>query len=96
MIKTVIEYDPFYGCKFSDGELLEKALELYNLSDHILVCQETMIQAYRVLVKRCKIDHNSIVFRFKGRDLSVNKDGWLEEFPKGFCDTMENLMLELI
>jgi hypothetical protein len=58
-----------------------------------------VVLAFRLLVKRGTIPASRILFYHREEDqypIRVNKDGELSEYPKGFCDTYSNLILELI
>jgi len=46
-----------------------------------------MVDAVRVAIKREQLNHEDVTFQFKGQILNVDKNGKIDNWPKGFCDT---------
>ena len=38
-----------------------------------------------------ELDHNSILFRFNGKDIPINEYGAIIDWPDGFCDLETSL-----
>lgn len=63
---------------------------------------ENVVLAARVLIKEGVLSHKDILFVYKdesGKEVSsqyADKDGRLENWPKGFCDTNENFLCRIL
>lgn len=96
-----ITYDPTNGKVVSDGlikDWADKIVEDYKelIDMNITVGSGVMIDATRVLIMKGKLNYKEMVYRFKGHNLKVDKNGELSAWPKGFCDVHNNILAELI
>jgi hypothetical protein len=62
----------------------------------ISVSSSNFITAARVCICEGIIDHKEVRFLYQGQYLHPSADGRLLEWPMGFCDTEEKLLLRLI
>ena len=67
-----------------------------SLTVNLVVNNELMIYAFRILVKRGVIPHNNIVFKFKEQVIRLDRNGRIECYPHGFSDTLDNILMELL
>jgi transcriptional regulator len=94
-LKT-IEYSP-HGFPISDAEceVLARSF-LESNQETIKVANDNFILAIRVLIKEGHTQHMNVRFLFEDRYIYSNKDGRLEEWPNGFCDTAEKLLCRML
>lgn len=105
----IIEYvNNKNGRTFADYEAMSRAKQVVeNLrktnrlvdgaDDYTLsVSSENIVYAFRVLVAKGEIDCSQIKFTFEGRNITVGKFGRLSDYPRGFCDTFDNFLTELL
>jgi len=69
-------------------------------SDSVVsVSNELAIETMRIEIKHGNIDSKEVLF-FNGQDdefgIRVDKDGNLEEWPKGFCDFKDSILETLL
>lgn len=60
------------------------------------VSNELAINQIRVFIKQGKLNHSEVVFVYNGSELKPDKNGRLENWPKGFCDHTENMLYTLL
>jgi hypothetical protein len=77
---------------------LKKANRLVDGADDycLVTSTENMVHAFRVLVSRKEIDCNQIKFRFENKDIPINKYGKINQWDRGFCDHVENMIEEIL
>ena len=94
----IIEYDPINGTVIPDGLIKDWADNLVKTSTNmnITVGSSLMIDTTRALIAKKKINHKEIIYRFKKQDLKPDKNGRLSVWPKGFCDTYDDVLEELL
>jgi hypothetical protein len=102
-MKTITYYNvPTAGSRaYADFECEAEARAfLLDNSTHIGTTTELFITACRVLIKEGVIPYTEVQFRFGVESLvesiQCNKDGRLERYPAGFCDTAEQLLYRLL
>jgi hypothetical protein len=49
-----------------------------------------------VLVLRGEISHEDMIFEFNGEAITIDADGKLSHYPKGFVDWYDNFFDELL
>ena len=59
-------------------------------------CQETVVAAIRLAVKRGDIHHAAIQFAFKDELIAIDAEGRLSTWPEGFCDASDRIVAGLI
>jgi hypothetical protein len=90
------------GIEFPDHKVEEAARDfLLSTDTQIEVSNELYITAVRTLIHEEVIVHTEVRFRFvdqEGREhlLYPNAGGRMSEWPVGFCDAAERLLLRLL
>lgn len=70
---------------------------LLNLNQaSISVSTENFITALRCLIMDGVYPPNQVTILYEGHRLSIDKDGRLPDWPKGFCDYTESFYLRLL
>ena len=97
----IITYDPINGKVIPDGLIKGWADEVVKdykkvIDMNIIISSSVMIDATRVLIMKGKLDYKETIYRFRGLDLGVDKNGRLSVWPEGFCDIYGNILEELI
>ena len=64
----------------------------------IYVGTNAMINEIRcaVLPPHKHLDYENVVFVFNGEEINIDKNGRLNNWPKGFCDTMDEQLDRLL
>lgn len=100
--KIIILYTKL-GNPVSDFELDEFVSKLQSLADGqvLKISTENVIHEIRARIKEGKIASKDVSFIALGTDhkpiyLFPDKDGRLDQWPSGFCDTNENTLFRLI
>lgn len=93
---TVV-YDPINGTAVTDGNAEAFAANVLKAGlEQVTVGNAIMIDMFRVLVVRGAIKHTDLKFKYGDVVLDVQENGRLNVWPQGFCDTPEDLLLELL
>lgn len=105
----IVEYrNDNSGFAFGDFEAMPKAkIIVENLKkanrlgigaeDYVYcVSSQNIVEAFRVLVVNKEIEHKDIMFSFEGKKITINKHGQLSEWHKGFCDTIDKFLTEIL
>jgi len=66
------------------------------VNGHIRLSSELMVEMTRLLVVRGILKRDEIIYRYKGEDLLISKNGRIHKWPKGFCDNRDNIMEEIL
>lgn len=96
-----LEYHPDGLC-VADAKTMEIAESFVQrandtkASHHARFSQAMILDAVRVLVKRGVIDHTKLIFQFGCTPIRVDKEGCLNDWPRGFCDYTEDYLVELL
>lgn len=96
-----IEYNA-NGEAIADAKAEAKALEFLQSSEEkIVVSTDNFITAIRVSICDGVIDHNQVEFYFVDSKetnwlLHPDADGRLDQYPHGFCDYQDNLLMRLL
>jgi hypothetical protein len=99
-------YDPINGDSVPDGKCADKAkaCELMAKSDtdfEIILSSEVAIAAIRVLIRAGDIPLDRIQVYYRDstahyeEQINFDKDGRSPNWPKGFCDTYQDFLMEL-
>jgi hypothetical protein len=79
-----------------DCERLARAF-LSNEDAHtIAVSNSLFITAVRVFICEGLVPHTEVQFLYRGETLIPNRDGRMEEWPRGFCDYETDLLMRLL
>ena len=106
----IIKYNSKDGCNWPDGKIMDavrrdwasaKQAGLQGNTYTRTVSSALYITASRLLVANGTIDPSLIKFIYvRSHDdmieLNVDHHGQLNEWPEGFCDTDEKMLLELL
>ena len=95
-----IHYDEKY-CSCSDFDVMkeaEKIAENYKYSTFLKVQTSTgmLVDAIRIMVIRGKIPHDEVRILFKDKVITIDKYVQYSEWPKGFLDTFDDILDEII
>lgn len=95
-----ITYDPTGGVTFDDGVVEQKVLGLYEMSTRgpvtLRTSNEFVVLAARALIAEGKIPHDAIEFVFNGYVIQHSKVGRLSQWPDGFCDVSDKLLMRIL
>jgi hypothetical protein len=97
----VLEYHPDGVC-VADAKTMEIAESFVQRANQLNVMHEVrfsqamIFDAFRVLIKRGVVDHSLVQFKFKDNLMYCNKDGQMNDWPRGFCDYTEDYLLEIL
>lgn len=80
------------GIANADSKSLEIAKEILKKGEDYMTSTDSLIYAFRVLIKRGDISKNDIEFKYNGE--KVIGEG--RETPVGFADNLDNLLDELL
>lgn len=100
--ELMIRYDGSEGKTLPDGRIMEWAerlAERFNrgpLNCGEFVSNAAMVDAIRLLIAKGVLDHEEVVFRYEGKDIRPNRYGMIVHWPKGFCDSRDNILEELL
>lgn len=95
-MKTVIIYQKTGGVLCSDGAVMETARHMVENSNHVTVSTGLIIDAVRVMLATGEIDVDDVEFQFDGKVLKHGQDGRFVDWPEGFNDTIEGLLMQLM
>lgn len=100
MRTCIFEYSP-KGIAVSDFEVKQLANEyvryitgLLNYDGESPIFSYSTSNIFFALKEKVAIgelDHNSILFRFNGKDIPINEYGAIIDWPDGFCDLETSL-----
>lgn len=108
MPKIIIDYDPKKGETIRDGELedwAKKIVAWYNDGTsktlNLCVANEICIEMTRLQVKKKLINHKDLFFTYSNThgvdyEIKIDKNGHLNQWPKGFCDYNDNILEGLL
>jgi hypothetical protein len=55
-----------------------------------------MIDAIRILIVEEKLDYKEVLCRFKELTIRIDKYASMSDYPEGFCDIYNNILMDLI
>jgi len=98
MLKVIYHVD---GLVVADKMAMETARDIINRYkdkeiNRIKVANELVFLALRLCVKNGKISNKDICFVYGDTEIFIDRYGYLDEWPDGFCDVVENMMVEQI
>lgn len=80
----------------------KKLVEDFNSTDchdqvyKVCVSGALMVDALRLLIAKGTLDHERVVFKYEDKLIKPNRYGYLESWPKGFCDHSCDILEELL
>lgn len=63
---------------------------------YMVFSTENIIETIRAEVAEGKISHKEICFVFKGEEIQMNEYGRINDWPAGFCDTVEEAIARIL
>ena len=99
MNKLTIIYQQVGGRVISDGVCEELALDCWRMRDKcpvITTSTALFITALRVLVVEGTIPRDDLIFIFEKKVLTMDSSGRIEDWPEGFDDVAEKLLMRLM
>lgn len=104
MFELIVRYAKSGGLICPDESLYDYARFLWEsrlTTPDVVVSNEMLVMAIRVLIKQGKIPYDKIAFEYVIEDgdavlIAANKDGRLELYPSGFCDTADDMLSILL
>lgn len=101
MKKIVADWYRFHQPESDDhieawaDEVIKKFKE--SKSDyHVAMSSYTEVNALRIRITRHILKPEELIFRYKGIDISCDKTGRLDKWPKGFADINDNYLMEML
>ena len=96
-IKTIIHYSSTNGLTCADGDAVDMARNIMGLGRRcVTVSTGLIIDAIRVMLSTGEISVDEVEFHFDGHVLKHGADGRISDWPHGFNDTMEGLLMQLL
>lgn len=103
----IIEYDPINGEIVPDGKVREWADDLVKEHEEwkeedyvddmvVVIGSVVMLDMTRALIVKKRLDHKEVTYSYYDLKQTPDKFGSLRQWPKGFCDTYDNILEELI
>ena len=84
------------GLFVPDNKVMETAQKIIDEKKDVVVSQFLIIDAIRVLIKRKMINHRDVVFAYNDEIIPIEENGRLNDWPDGFGDIHDNLLIELL
>lgn len=92
-----ITYDSLFGEAVADGRVETLVSLIAKIPDfRASYSTENVFLALRLAVARGDIEHHNIVFVYKCQEIRISKYGFIEDWPKGFCDTTDDTINEIL
>lgn len=100
-----VTYKRVGGVVVADGEVGGYVRSLLSVNGNynssfanidITVSSNLIVDRLRLAVKEGDLDHNDLVFKFEGREITVDNNGRLLSWPEGFCDTWDNILYRML
>jgi hypothetical protein len=83
-------------CKKANDECHSGDEDRMDLTIMHITSQELMVGYVRLMIRRGIIPHDQVVFWYKDYRLHPDKNARIREWPKGFCDHNDNILMELL
>ena len=87
----ILTYDPSHGIVVPDEDIEEFLIR--NKDFAVIVSSGTMVDGARALYKEGKIPVLRIFF--ENRELSIDSNGRISNWPHGFCDVADKFLSRL-
>lgn len=96
--RILLVYDPAHGIPTSDGLAAEFVADIVeSTADHLIYTSSSLVIDYfRLAVFKTELSPNEIIIRFNDKEILLTKEGRFSDCPVGFCDYMENILMQLI
>ena len=106
--KLRLYWDPEYGGAYPEGKVPEKVKLIidryrkhWSQGDNavdvaIAIGQDTLLNEYRLAVKRGLLKPEEVCVVVDGVELTINKQGRLSDWPLSLCRLMDDQLMELI
>lgn len=88
----IITYDPDNGLALPDSKWFEW-IEIFTSNPvDTIVGSNIAIDLIRFKVLTKELDYKKIKFKFNNEEIDVDKNGYIEYWPVGFCDHFERIL----
>jgi hypothetical protein len=102
--KFIVKYEPKNknAANIADGLAEEfalskvKAWNRETMQYTLTVSQELLVNCFRVLVARGLLPYSQVEFHFEDKVIFPDKRGYLDYWPRGFCDYTDRQLAELL
>lgn len=96
--RILLVYDPVHGVPMADGLAEEFVVSVVNSTEEYMIytASSLVVDYFRLYVFRKQLSPKDIVVRFQDQEILVSAGGRFDNYPAGFCDHMENILMELI
>lgn len=96
--RILLVYDPVHGVPTSDGLASEFVADIVESNDEHLIYTSSslVIDYFRLAVFKKELSPNEIIIRFNDKEILITKEGRFSECPVGFCDYVENVLMQMI
>lgn len=94
-----VTYDAYEGQAFPDGEVRDQALRFWENRDkqpEVVVSTGIIINCFRLLISKGVIPADELTFFFDGKSLFCDEQGFIHDWPEGFDDINEGILMELL
>lgn len=84
---------------FSVQSVTKDIINTYNFNNNNMLYKTAnglVIQTFRLHVKNKLISHKEIIFKYQDQEIQLDKHGNLDEWPEGFCDEYEKVLIDLV
>ncbi len=95
-MKAVIIYQKTGGVLCSDGAVMETARRMVEAGSNVTVSTGLIIDAVRVMLSTGEIDVDDVEFQYEGKVLKHYQNGRFADWPNGFNDTIEGLLMQIL
>lgn len=96
--RILLVYDPVHGEPIADGLAYEFVYSVIKSTEERLIYTATslVVEYFRLAVFRKDLSPTELMIRFNDIDIFVTSDGRFTQYPKGFLDYVETILMELI
>lgn len=97
-VRIFCVYDPVHGEPTADGLVADLVADIVNSSgEKLLYTSSSLVIDYlRLAVFNEKLSPSEIAIRFQDMEILIDKDGRFSQCPIGFCDYVENVLMQMI
>jgi len=101
-MKLIVNYDPINGEVVADGKVASYVRDMIATAKVFLksieysVGTSLIVEEIRALIHEGTISHEDVVLKFKGEELNIDSQGYIDYWPRGFCDASDNILNRLL
>lgn len=96
--RILLVYDPVHGVPTSDGLVAEFVADIVSSQQqHLIYTSSSLVVAcFQLAVFKKDLLPSDIGIRFNDQKIIIYESGRFDHYPIGFCDHMENILMQLI